>query len=374
LIFIILQKDGSLVLPRALREEMENTLEDMQKDVPEREKVSLERLADMNPNLLAQIKEAAQTSLSTHSATNGTGGGSTGQMGSGLPDYLIETRSPTSVEQSKAWKAHSMNTFQEAIDATDAISAQLQQIYQGRFTQSEALDMTQYAGTASAVGLFLTKVVDTMKKEEEAEKSKRNILVQESLGFHVDASLFTNDGVKKKNTAVVGSLYEVGLPFQSSADGRRFRTQLELSKHLDALFRQAQLEKTISRAEERGWYTSDAAWQGDVEEPSAVVSADASTSDPAARTAEDDYDPETSTMPADESRDRCAICGLNFKMFFDNEDGIYKYKNCREIEVELDEVALDDSESKFIHVTCWRALGSPGDLTMDQVLQDNVQH
>jgi pre-mRNA cleavage complex 2 protein Pcf11 len=61
-------------------------------------------------------------------------------------------------------------------------------------------------------------------------------------------------------------------------------------------------------------------------------------------------------------------------MFFDNEDGIYKYKNCREIEVQLDEVALDDSESKFIHVSCWRALGSPDDLTMDQVLQDNVQH
>ena len=83
---------------------------------------------------------------------------------------------------------------------------------------------------------------------------------------------------------------------------------------------------------------------------------------------DDDADPDTFTMPADESRDRCAICGINFKMFFDNEDGIYKYSNCREIEVLNDEAAVTDSEDMLVHVTCWRNLGSPELLNAEQII------
>ena len=57
-------------------------------------------------------------------------------------------------------------------------------------------------------------------------------------GFYsIDRSLFTNDGIKKLSMAIVGLLYEIGLPFVSSADGKRFATQLELSNHLDSLFK-----------------------------------------------------------------------------------------------------------------------------------------
>jgi pre-mRNA cleavage complex 2 protein Pcf11 len=53
----------------------------------------------------------------------------------------------------------------------------------------------------------------------------------------LDKSQFTNDGVKKKNDTVIASLYNVGLPFVSSSDGRRFGSQFELSSHLDSLFK-----------------------------------------------------------------------------------------------------------------------------------------
>ena len=90
--------------------------------------------------------------------------------------------------------------------------------------------------------------------------------------------------------------------------------------------------------------------------------------------ADEEADPSTFTMPADESRDRCVICGINFKMFFDNDDGIYKYNNCREIEVMNDEAAMKESEDMLVHVTCWRGLGSPTTLTQDQALQDAMTY
>lgn len=83
--------------------------------------------------------------------------------------------------------------------------------------------------------------------------------------------------------------------------------------------------------------------------------------------ADDEADPSTFTVPADESRDRCVICGINFKMFFNNDDGIYMYSNCREMEVENRDGSKDDV---LAHVTCWRALGSPPILDTDQILQE----
>ena len=49
------------------------------------------------------------------------------------------------------------------------------------------------------------------------------------------------------------------------------------------------------------------------------------------------------------------------------------YNNCREIEVLNDEAAAKEKEDMLVHVTCWRALGSPDDLMADQTLQDSLQ-
>lgn len=371
--FLLFQKDGTLLLTKTLREEMQNILDDMQSDVTERDKLSLERLADVNPDLLGSIRDAAQKNLQLSSSANQ----SNEDKESGLPDFFTETRSPEMLERVAAWNDNAKDVLKEASSATEALFEQVKRAYEDRFTQAEAVEVTQYVATASAVATFLSQAVEMIQHDEEAAKTERKVVAGTPSGFRVEPSLFTNDGVKQKNTAVVGLLYEVGLPFQSSADGRRFRTQLELSRHLDALFKRAQLEKSISRSEERGWYVSDGAWQGKKEEaaPQTSDGMPTATGTDTGTTADDGYDPETSTMPADESRDKCAICGLNFKMFFDNEDGIYQYKNCREIEVlNDDDVALNESEHMLIHVTCWRALGSPQVLTMDQALQDTVRH
>ena len=84
------------------------------------------------------------------------------------------------------------------------------------------------------------------------------------------------------------------------------------------------------------------------------------------------YDPESSTMPADEYRDCCVVCGINFQMCFDTDDGMYKYRNCREIEVLNDDASDKESESMLLHVSCWRGLGSPEILTIDQTLQETM--
>ena len=60
-------------------------------------------------------------------------------------------------------------------------------------------------------------------------------------------------------------------------------------------------------------------------------------------------------------------------MFFDSDEGIYMYNNCREIEVLNDEAAAKEIEDLLAHVTCWRALGSPEVLTVDQTLQDSLR-
>jgi hypothetical protein len=55
-------------------------------------------------------------------------------------------------------------------------------------------------------------------------------------------------------------------------------------------------------------------------------------------------------------------------MFFDNDQGAYMYKNCREVPIENDEAAEEETALELVHVTCWKALGSPALLTRDQAL------
>lgn len=129
----------------------------------------------------------------------------------------------------------------------------------------------------------------------------------------------------------------------------------------------------MARTEERGWYVSDSVWSGEMKEPEEAKVSDDVANNARVTTADTEADSSTFTTPADESRDHCVVCGINFKMFFDNDDGIYMYKNCREIEVLNDEAAAKEKEDLLVHVTCWRALGAPDTLTADQTLQDSMR-
>ena len=123
------------------------------------------------------------------------------------------------------------------------------------------------------------------------------------------------------------------------------------------------------RTEERGWYVSDRVWTGE-SSPEEADTAVRSNAAETTGTVEEETDPDSFTEVADESRDKCVVCGINFKMFFDNDDGAYKYRNCREIEVMNDDVAENESDMMLVHVTCWTGLGSPETLDIDQTLRD----
>lgn len=374
---LLTQPDGSLILPVALRNEMQNILDELQKDMTnELDKVSLERLADINPDLLGNIKKAAEDNLRSSAPTGVSKLNDTND----LPVFFTETRSPKALERSNAWKDLPWDPLMKT---HDIVSKLLQAVRQGTasdkgYSQQEAINLIQYYAAASAICTSVTAELEQLKNQQDSRNNRKrlsfpgasnSISTGSGSGFVVEKKEFTNEGVKIKSPTVIGLLYEIGLPFLSSIDGIRFRTEIELSRHLDSLFRRNQIEKSVARTEERGWYQSDSQWTGSLKQGD--TTAIESSGDGGDLDVPDGYDPVTSTMPADENRDRCIICGINFKMFFDNEEGMYQYSNCREIAVVNDDATAESEfEKGLAHVSCWRGLGSPDVLTMDQILED----
>jgi pre-mRNA cleavage complex 2 protein Pcf11 len=234
-----------------LRKAMQQILDDLQSDVQdELEKVSLERLALIDPDLLAKIKGTAEESLGTNGTSVGGGPTSRHEEHDAL-SFLIETRPPDTINRSKAWGKLDLNFLKE----THELITTLQQLVRGEsssettYTQSEAIEMTGAVASAACTATILTNALHQIQHQDENTKSGElgGLFGTGSLnggkgptsrGFlAVDRKLFTSQGVKQKNDTVVGILYEIGLPFVSSSDGRRFSTQLELSNHLDALFK-----------------------------------------------------------------------------------------------------------------------------------------
>lgn len=137
----------------------------------------------------------------------------------------------------------------------------------------------------------------------------------------------------------------------------------------------SQLEKTMERTEERGWYTTEISWMGLSSSANignaTTITGDRKSSDPLHSFAENTEPDnllqlESNSVVADESRDRCVLCGINFEMFFDQEDGEWKYKNCVEKSVWSDDD--NDTNDMLVHATCWKGLGCPEFLTQDQIL------
>jgi pre-mRNA cleavage complex 2 protein Pcf11 len=56
-------------------------------------------------------------------------------------------------------------------------------------------------------------------------------------------------------------------------------------------------------------------------------------------------------------------------MFFDKDDGEWKYRNCKEMNVKDDGPMMDieELEPVLVHFTCWEGLGSPRFLMPDQI-------
>jgi pre-mRNA cleavage complex 2 protein Pcf11 len=140
---------------------------------------------------------------------------------------------------------------------------------------------------------------------------------------------------------------------------------------MSVLFAISQLEKSMEKTEERGWYTDELAWIGISSVHDSDVNAvtdEKQTLNPNETTAAN----ETATILADEQRSKCILCGISFAMHFDQDDGEWKYKNCIEKDVlkEDDGPTLEEEEFEavLVHRTCWEGLGRPEFLTPDQIL------
>jgi pre-mRNA cleavage complex 2 protein Pcf11 len=385
---------GSLILSKSLRQEMQNILDDMQDSIAttELDKVSLERLADVDPDLLFKIKQAAEDALnSSLSSSQPTAGHAQPSSQSQLiqksmPSFLSDPRSDYLRQRAGEWKSNSSTTREGLTSAvSDSILPSLQHLvttataaddFSVLYTQSEALQMTQYLAAAMTTMRLLTSTAEqiTTTRYAAPQAAASTTSTSTSALFAVDPKQFNNDGIKQRNAAAVGWLYDLGLPFRSAVDGCRFRTQLDLSQHLDALFRRKQEAKqSVAATAERGWYLYDLVWTREEtrsQQIDTILEGDMDYEDSDAGKSNIIME---SIFPADETRDRCVICGIQFQMF-SGDDGEYKYRNCREIEVLNDDAAATESDLQLVHGTCWTGLGGPDTLTADQTLRDLLVH
>jgi pre-mRNA cleavage complex 2 protein Pcf11 len=228
---------------------MQTILDDLQSDVQdELEKVSLERLASIDPDLLVKIKSTAEDALRNGGASNSGVPANAAPEQDEIPSFLVDTRSATAIKYTKTWENLKIDPLKESHDIIAGLRHVVIEVSKSdsTYTQKEAIGMTNALGAAGAMAGVLTT---TLERIRDVEKKAKSIASSDgatkisSSGavargfFAIDKSLFTSDGIKTKNMAVVGMLYEIGLPFTSTGDGRRFATQWELSNHLDALFK-----------------------------------------------------------------------------------------------------------------------------------------
>lgn len=382
--------DGTLQISKTLRKYMQTVLDEVQADtVNELDKVSLERLADINPDLLVEIKKAAEDLMSNEQSQNqqpvGSGPTSTASSSNAsktASSIFEEFRPPNLIQESKEWQNLKLNHRESA---NNIVKRLLHNVRSGSGRENAHAAMskdneqltTNLLGAAAATAHHLTSMLERMKMQDHNRgivNFKAGSLkdLTGSMFFKssklIDKTKFTSEGLKEKNDSAIARLYDGGLAYVSSADGRRFASQLELSKHLDALFRKNMLEKSMERTDERGWYDSDLLWSGYGSTSSGLQrNGDGIVANEMGGGADGRYaDPMLSMVTADESRDKCVVCGINFSMKFHEDDGEFKFLNCREVVVLNDDVAEEESENLLAHETCHRGLGSPEVLTRDQ--------
>lgn len=215
--------DGSLQIPPSLRRQMQTLLDEVQNtsEVDELDKVSLERLAEINPDLLKQIQAEAEMMLQEkQQATLGTA-----------------TAGNTDNQQAESeWSKLKLDHLEKSNSIVSNLQKHVRLASTGTTVPKSQCDTTIHLYAAvSASAQLLT---DMLQEFQVSSPLGESPLVKRKRRYSlVKPQKFTTEGIKERNDAVIARLYEVGLPFVCSADGRRFGTQLELSKHLDALFR-----------------------------------------------------------------------------------------------------------------------------------------
>ena len=219
--------------------------------VDELDKVSLERLADINPNLLVEIKRAAEDRVANGGA-GGSGGGGVNEMdisGGGRfsppASAFTETRSQEVIARAADWANLNLDHLEKAHGSISKLQHHVLEGCTQKKTYADEQDFNAQMGllvSASAGARYLTEMLETLKVQEENKENgdgtdPNKVGGRFSSSEKVDKSLFTRKGLLIKNPAVISRLYDGGLPFVCATDGRRFATQLELTQHMDVLFK-----------------------------------------------------------------------------------------------------------------------------------------
>jgi pre-mRNA cleavage complex 2 protein Pcf11 len=249
-----------LTVTPAVKKQMQLLLNSLHEGMDELQKISLERLAQINPKLLEQIRQEAMDLVSRNVGSVSTGKNATStSMGSCI---CVEARSPQEIERSLEW----LNIDYVSLDQGKELVSSLQNlVLEGAASVAppklgtNGNELMNILLAASAASKYLSQMMQKTSTSELKgslynKKLATNLSVQkpwypsfmQSSGpffgksdaqRNVSKDSFTNEGLKERNSWAIGSLYDQGLPFVSSADGHRFATQLELSRHIDTLFR-----------------------------------------------------------------------------------------------------------------------------------------
>lgn len=215
----------------ALNKNMQNLLEDMRRGMPDAADLTLDKLMEINPSLYETIKATAQEMIDQMNNTD---------------DDSFNFFYPLSKET--GWEQLCVNQnvndeVQRGIDvmnrqvrvSVDALSAN--GLVDVSSDDTPLVDLLVASSTASKYITNMLKIFDDTSEYEVRAKRMKFLQRQESTSLqNVDITLFTTEGVKKKSLWPINSLYSEGLPYASSSDGRRFATQIQLSRHLDYIF------------------------------------------------------------------------------------------------------------------------------------------
>ena len=302
------QGEGENILNKisvSLRNKMQDLLDEIHSDVDELEKVSLERLAVINPELLKKIKTIAMGEMNDNQDSSSAipNKGATGNHENSEPSNQNETYhfphesslfsscvTKEHLKRSQDWikmNGDMSNVKSKAGDLVNHfqqhVMLQSKTINDKNIPNDDSVTNPGLIAAASASANYISQMLQQLQFIQDgnnthhqnmsdypypvfAKSSGANSDHTNSLGMltnnkglpikaysygnsnaHallltlIDKSLFTTEDIAKKmkhhDRVVSMLLYEEGLPFLSTSDGRRFKTQLDLSNHLDALFR-----------------------------------------------------------------------------------------------------------------------------------------
>ncbi|GMH73062.1 hypothetical protein TrST_g10224 [Triparma strigata] len=283
-------------LDENVRSEMERMLQQMQSEMGESNPVTLLELSKINPSLVSGLHSQAVSTISTSPPPP-------------PPD---------------SWSSVSIN-----FSSCSTLIKNLDSILLN--------NPSPPLGPALAASKIYLQTVVKAYKSGELLKSISAVSALESVSVLDDLLEFNSDNVKVYDKRVVEGLYGGGMKFWGR--GRRFRTMGECREW-------EMYEEEGGRKWEESWLEDAETWMSALElDPTAEVEQE-----------EEEESIIIDTSPADESRPLCRICGKKFSTFYDDEEGVYMFNDCREVEI-IEEVEGVREEKVYVHGTCCGNLG-----------------